>query len=135
MHSIASMSVLIRYFGGTYAGSVVRLTNKAVDVRFTLASGRTIVRRVSIVPTPSQRDHGRQPVRFTMPSADMVTASYTAFGSFRALLDAPNYRPTLMGEGAQAILANTYDHAQAERSDPRRAYRRDPRAARTTPNA
>lgn len=57
-------------------------------------------------------------------SLNDVTNHLTAFTTFDALLNAINYRPTMLQQdGLTAILANTYDAYQAERGDPRRAFR------------
>lgn len=66
---------------------------------------------------------------------DNLTLELTAWSSFDAMLDAADYRPTLLvrpynrssAEIRRAarteVLADAYDAAQADRGDPRRAYR------------
>ncbi len=61
----------------------------------------------------------------TTTTANNLTRSLTAFGSFEELLTTPDYFPTLLSRtGAKAVaLADAYDAAQAARGDARRAYR------------
>jgi len=69
----------------------------------------------------------------TTSDLDALTRRLTAFNSFHDLLDAKGgYRPSLRCvsgcPGGQNIpelkrLADAYDQAQAERGDPRRAFR------------
>lgn len=72
--------------------------------------------------------------------ADELTRRWTAWPSFRAMLDStddPAYVPTLQGPSGRSKnatrerdemteLADLYDQAQAARGDARRAYRRSP---------
>jgi hypothetical protein len=58
---------------------------------------------------------------------DTLAKTLTAFGSFDALVNAPNYRPTLIKGGRGGwryeALADAYDQTQRSRGDSRRAYR------------
>ena len=59
------------------------------------------------------------------PTPDELTRRHTAFENFAALLDARGgYRPSMNTARPQVKdLADAYDHAQAARGDPRRAFR------------
>lgn len=55
---------------------------------------------------------------------DAITKANTAFPSFRAMIDAPGYRPTFYTfRHVMQTLADAYDNAQTLRGDPRRASR------------
>ena len=61
---------------------------------------------------------------------DSLTRELSAFRTFQDLLDAPNYRPTILQRTLKHVrLADAYDRAQAARGDARRAYRGSSHAA------
>jgi hypothetical protein len=58
-----------------------------------------------------------------MQKLDTLTRELSAFESFEALINAPNYRPTIIiRDRRYMVLALAYDAAQAARGDKRRAF-------------
>jgi hypothetical protein len=126
------LQVDVRYFGHRYVADVLRVTARAVTFSFN-TKGRAkkgaarLVRRVAINPSRQQRDRGAAPVVLAgLASKDQLTREQTAFGSWAELTDAVKhgYSPTLLGDGLQAILANTYDLHMFVVGRPNRAHRR-----------
>ncbi len=70
---------------------------------------------------------GKVYVREARAINDALTAKLTAFSSFDALVNAPDYRPTLIRGGRGGwryeALADAYDQAKRSRGESRRAYR------------
>lgn len=121
------------FYGHPRTGTVVKINRRTVEVVF----------RMGRKDRPADQYTTRATIKLDsnvalLPglSRDAVTARETAFPTFGSMVNAlGGYRPTLLGEGWQLLLALTYDGYQFRRADPRRAYRRTvageaPRAAR-----
>jgi hypothetical protein len=86
-------------------------------------------RGLGIDPTPRHigRLAGDRVLNLTQGGSSMdldkLTKDLTAFPSFQAMLDAPNYRPTILIQDQRyLLLALGYDAAQKARGDERRAF-------------
>lgn len=110
------MDLFVSFFWcGRRSGRVVKIGRTTVTVAFATRTTGPKVRTRSI--------HGSD-VQLTGRSTDEATRQVTAFASFSDLVNAKGgYRPTLMGDGLQQVLANTYDAFQKARGDERRAFR------------
>jgi len=121
-----ALRVSLHYFSGVYTADVLAIGPNSLVVRFRGAAGQPYVQRVEITPTARRLAANTQHrARLTARSADAVTRFLTGFDTFGEMLRAPGgYRPTILQDGLYALLAESYDAAQRERKDARRAYRR-----------
>jgi hypothetical protein len=63
-------------------------------------------------------------MRLTEQNIDTLVRANTAFASLADMANAaPDYFPTLTGEGEKQIVADAYDAMMAARGDGRRAWR------------
>ncbi len=125
--------VSFTHYGSDQHGEVIRVTGKNAIVRFHVRAysvrwlhrtGNAYRREVRVRGGGEFTSYKKAPTLSGPSSKTAVTQTLTAFNSFRELLLAPNYTPSLIGNDfVTTVLANTYNRSQRVKGDERRAGR------------